>query len=387
MKIRGACGETAQDRSLDLAHVVEFSVDQGLAEVGGGLAVARRRRRVRGQIQFAHCDARQVADIQASQTSGRARSWVASPDVQRRREGMIAHIWRIVAGAASSLKRATGREIVVDPSYTGNVDGPGIENELTTRNRCPGGRGRQRRPGVKRVEDCGRKLTITLRYQPTWRLEPRYEGVDAGVDADKERLGREWHGSASCAVNVQSARVVTDHLCRKQRHLKIHDLLLLREGWPRPIPLRVAGGGIHRLVRQIVQKRGWIVRVQNLGRAGGGGGFSPVKHDRAQKTQVGSGQRPPVHRNHIALVAVVGIVYAHDLVVRTLGDTNGDANQPARAQQAISRFPSGKRRNVYAVVAVRAVVGAENRVLALGLLKPLLDVGGGNGHAVARLMA
>src|SRR6266568_1706902 len=194
MKIRGACGETAQDRSLDLAHVVEFSVDQGLAEVGGGLAVARRRRRVRGQIQFAHCDARQVADIQASQTSGRARSWVASPDVQRRREGMIAHIWRIVAGAASSLKRATGREIVVDPSYTGNVDGPGIENELPARNRCPRGCGRHGRPGVKGVKDGGGEQAVAGFYQPTWRLEPRDEGVDAGVDADKKRLvhGHEW---------------------------------------------------------------------------------------------------------------------------------------------------------------------------------------------------
>jgi len=38
-KLRGAGGESAQDGSLDFANVVEFAIDQGLAEICRGFAV------------------------------------------------------------------------------------------------------------------------------------------------------------------------------------------------------------------------------------------------------------------------------------------------------------------------------------------------------------
>src|SRR5437773_3456293 len=53
MEVRRACGETPQDRSLDSAHVVKFAIDQSLAEIRRGFAVARSSRRVCGTLQFA----------------------------------------------------------------------------------------------------------------------------------------------------------------------------------------------------------------------------------------------------------------------------------------------------------------------------------------------
>src|SRR5712691_4935801 len=197
MEIRGAGGKAAQDRSLDLANMVESAIDQGLAEIGRGLAVASRQ--TCGQIRFAHRDGRQVAHIQASQIGRRVgRVGVTGSDVQRCREGMIANIWRIVAGAASSLKggnaagnQAADRQIVVYAGYPRDVDGPGTENGLPARNRCPRIRRRQRCPSVKGVEDRGVKLAIAGRYKPSWRLERRAQEMDTGVDADKERLSGE----------------------------------------------------------------------------------------------------------------------------------------------------------------------------------------------------
>ena len=104
MEIRGAGGKAAQDRSLDLANVVEFAIDQGLAEIGRSLAVACRQTCT--WIYFTNRDAGQVAHIKAAQVGRRVgRGGAAGPNVQRRGKGMIAHVWGIVAGATGSLKR------------------------------------------------------------------------------------------------------------------------------------------------------------------------------------------------------------------------------------------------------------------------------------------
>jgi len=43
MEVRRAGSKTAQDGTLDLANVVEFAIDQGLAEIGCSFASARWR--------------------------------------------------------------------------------------------------------------------------------------------------------------------------------------------------------------------------------------------------------------------------------------------------------------------------------------------------------
>src|ERR1700730_12190885 len=132
MEVRCTGGKTTQDGSLDLADVIEFSIDCRLAKVGGRLAVARRR--ARGRI-FADRDARQIADIQSAHIGGSVgRTWISGADVQGRRERVISHVWSIVTSAAGSLKcrnsgrnQATRRCGVVDSSYTGDINRLGIE--------------------------------------------------------------------------------------------------------------------------------------------------------------------------------------------------------------------------------------------------------------------
>ena len=69
------------------------------------------------------------------------------------------------------------------------------------------------------------------------------------------------------------------------------------------------------------------------------------------------------------------------------GDGDRNANQTALPQQPIRSGLSGKRGDVDTVVAVGTVNSPKNRVLALRLQETLLHIGGGNGHAIARLVA
>src|SRR2546429_5129042 len=62
MEIWGAGRETAQNWPLYLANMVEFAIDQSLAEIGGGLAIARRHRRGAGCNPTAKSAARANTD-------------------------------------------------------------------------------------------------------------------------------------------------------------------------------------------------------------------------------------------------------------------------------------------------------------------------------------
>src|SRR5215468_32366 len=70
VEIRGTGREAAENRSFDLANVLEFAIYQGLAEVRRGSAVVRLCGWSCGQIQPAHSDARQVGQVQATQING-----------------------------------------------------------------------------------------------------------------------------------------------------------------------------------------------------------------------------------------------------------------------------------------------------------------------------
>src|SRR5712671_7827947 len=129
--------------------------------------------------------------------------------------------------------------MVVYASYSRDIDGLGIENGLTTSNSRPRGRIRQCRPGVKGVEDCGSELAVTRRHKPSRSFKCGDQRVDAGVDTEKERLGRKRYRSAIRALGVQSAGVTADDLRCKQGHLKIDNLLLLCRRWSRAVTLRV----------------------------------------------------------------------------------------------------------------------------------------------------
>ena len=126
MEVRGAGGESAQDGSFDFANMVEFAIDQGLAQICCGFAVVGWQ--TCGGIGLAHREVRQVAGVRASHVYKQiCRAGVAGTDVKRRREGMIAYIRRIVARAAGSLRgrdapgnEAAGREVVIDTGDAGD---------------------------------------------------------------------------------------------------------------------------------------------------------------------------------------------------------------------------------------------------------------------------
>src|SRR5262245_2524163 len=151
--------------------MVEFAVDQGLADVGGGLAVHR--------TDLAHRDLRYVAHIAAPEIHTWIRAnGISGPDVQGRREGMITNVWRIVARAARSLKhgnaagdQAAGRHVVVYSRDAGDVNGFGIEDGLAARDGCSQICRWQCRPGIEDVEDRRAEHTVARRHEPTRLLE------------------------------------------------------------------------------------------------------------------------------------------------------------------------------------------------------------------------
>src|SRR5215470_8422446 len=106
--------------------------------------------------------------------------------------------------------------------------------------------------------------------------------MDAGIHADEERLTGERYGSTPRALGVQTANSTVKRLRGEQRHLKVHDLLLLRWGRPGPISLCVASCGVERLMGQIIKKRSGIVRMKNFGCTGCRRRFPSIKHNRAQ---------------------------------------------------------------------------------------------------------
>ena len=134
VEVRRAGGKAAEDRSLELADMCELAVNQGLTEIRGRLAVVAGL----SVHQLAYLDPRQVAHVEPAHILGRvSRAEIAGPDVQRRREGMVAHIRRVVAGAAGPRERGNAARyqsalgnVVIDPGYIGDGDRPGVENLL-----------------------------------------------------------------------------------------------------------------------------------------------------------------------------------------------------------------------------------------------------------------
>ena len=195
------------------------------------------------------------------------------------------------------------------------------------------------RPVVVEVENAGSKLTVARRYQSPWLLESGEQKMDAGVDADEEWLGGERGGAAVRAVFIEVAGVPIASLCGENFRLEIHNLLLFLGSWPRPVPLRVADGGVHGLVRQIGQERVRVVAVDDFRGAGGRRGFPPIEHYRAQERQVGGRQWPAIHRDDVGCIAPVLVVDANDLVVRGCGNSDSDADQAPGEQQAVGLAP------------------------------------------------
>ena len=209
MKVRCARGKTTQDRSLDLADVIKFSIDGRLAKIGGRLAVARRR--TCGRIYIAGRDARQIAHIKAAHIGGNVgRTWIAGADVQRRRERVIAHIWSIVTSAAGSWKCREIPPGTRPPVATSSLMPAtpvmliGLELKITSPRAIAALRSMpwKFRPRAKRIENRRGENVVASSHKSSWQLQRSDQRVDAGVDTDKKWLRNKRQRPAIPAVSV-----------------------------------------------------------------------------------------------------------------------------------------------------------------------------------------
>src|SRR5262249_60051673 len=91
MEKRRAGGEAAENRSLDLADVVEPAVDQGLPQVCRGLAVPCWLPCV--SVLLADFDRREIGHVQAAEIDGRINETeVTGSDVQRRWQRGVSNV-------------------------------------------------------------------------------------------------------------------------------------------------------------------------------------------------------------------------------------------------------------------------------------------------------
>src|SRR5437868_2146674 len=212
MEIGRAPSQAAKNRAFDFADMVEPAIDQRLAEVGCGLAVAGCQ--TRSRVLSAHSDLWQVIYIQAAQVQRAVgRVQIAGPNVQRCGEGMIANIRRVVASATGSLKRRNatanqpaGGQVVVDSGDSAYGNLQTVEKLLPASDRLSCGTvrlalaGTILRPMTVQVEDVGSELAIARGHKSPGLLECGQQRVNAGIDADEERLSGDWFGPALGAI-------------------------------------------------------------------------------------------------------------------------------------------------------------------------------------------
>lgn len=265
MEIGCPPSHTAEDRPFDFADMVELAVDQRLPKVRRGLAVVCRQ--TRGRVRLAHRDLRQVAQVKPAQADKwTARAGVASANVQRRREGVVADVRRVMAGAACSLKRwdaarnqAPSCHVVIDAGHTTDRNLQSVEELLTSSDGLPGSNETlipappALSPFAVKIEDIGSELAVAWSRQPAGLLEVWEQEVHAGIHAEEERLRRKCRGSAVRTAHVEQARVVVKQLRGEQIHFEIDDLLLFRGDGSCSVSLRMAGGRVHRLVCEVAQ--------------------------------------------------------------------------------------------------------------------------------------
>ena len=105
---------------------------------------------------------------------------------------------------------------------------------------------------------------------------------------------------------------------------------------------------------------------------------------------------PATFRGHDGAVAVyfeaaavitVLVLLVQVLELRARGRWERDANQAAAQQQTVRPLPPFDGRHIDVVIAVRAIVGAKDRIRAASCVETLLNVRRGDGPAVARQVA
>jgi len=126
VEIRCARGEPAQNGPLDFADISALPGDQGTSRIGNPKNLPGERPLPAGQGEH-----RQTGNVENRRA---LRPRVGDPDVERRLEGMVADIGRIVTGATESGKARDAKRIV-EARNACNVDVGRIEQLFATGDR------------------------------------------------------------------------------------------------------------------------------------------------------------------------------------------------------------------------------------------------------------
>src|SRR5260370_5251519 len=150
VKVRRTRRQPAQDGSLDLADVGALAGNQCTARIGHHKSLPRMWTLIALQGED-----RQSRNIERRRTVG---AGIGDADVQGRLDGMIAHVGRVVAGAAEP-RDARQVEDIIETSDPGDVDLRGVEHFLAARHRHAILRfvavGRHAEPRLIQVENIG----------------------------------------------------------------------------------------------------------------------------------------------------------------------------------------------------------------------------------------
>ena len=197
---------------------------------------------------------------------------------------MIADVGRVVASAAGALENgnATGNQtasgdVVIDACDATDRNLQCVEELFAVGDGAPGAITDVPvasiavvRPTAIEIENVGREFSIAGGGQTARSFERGQQEVNTRVDADEERLLREWKRPAPGAVIVQIAGEEIEGLRGEQARFEVDDLLLLFWRWMRAIALRVADGCVKCLMRKVGFEGGLVVVVGDFSGAGGG---------------------------------------------------------------------------------------------------------------------
>src|ERR1700736_3355960 len=203
MKIRSAAWESPQDWTFEPPDVLPKSSDQGTAGVRRGLDFV-------GNLVLQGND-REILYIERA-------IHITHADVQRRGDGMVAHIGRIMTSAARAWD-VDKLQVIVESGDPGNVNWFRVEQGLAA---CDSGAagmfivtiavvGVWIRPGVKQAKNYRCKRSAA-RISAQGVIDPDKEG--------RHGVGSEHNGTTSGTIGIQVASTMVEGLGSDKSHLK-----------------------------------------------------------------------------------------------------------------------------------------------------------------------
>src|SRR5215510_3064745 len=211
VEVRSAAGEPAENGTLDASDVLPEPGDECPSRVGHDLELTARLVPERVDGHVAHGQAELVVHAITAVGDGHGRRHDA--DVERRRDGVIAGMWSVVARRAGAenggVEVAGPAEVVVDAGHTTDRDRQRVE-EVLAASHCRTGGG-----AILRREMCPRRVFsehdgIEVRIAPGAGRAGRI-AAERIVGAGDDVVVGEWGRTAGGAGGAQIAgRAIED---------------------------------------------------------------------------------------------------------------------------------------------------------------------------------